>query len=86
MGLNLVHVFAHLAWPIMPTMARRIHETIQPVAGDAAVIPWPSDPMAKELDQLEAGQTIRAADVLFAKITDEQIAEWTARFGGADPA
>ena len=43
-------------------------------------------PMAKELDQLEAGQPIQAADVLFAKITDEQIAEWTARFGGAEPA
>jgi methionyl-tRNA synthetase len=39
--------------------------------------------MARELDQLEGGQPIRAADVLFAKITDEQIAEWTARFGGA---
>jgi methionyl-tRNA synthetase len=86
MGLNLVHLFAHLAWPVMPTMARKIHETIQPVAGNAAVIPWPSDPMAKELDQLEAGQPIQAADVLFAKITDEQIAEWTARFGGAEPA
>jgi methionyl-tRNA synthetase len=42
--------------------------------------------MAQELDDLEAGMTIQAPDVLFAKITDEQIAEWTARFGGAEPA
>src|SRR6201999_2257815 len=41
MGLNLVHLFGHLASPIIPTAARAIHETIQPVAGNAAVIPWP---------------------------------------------
>ena len=39
--------------------------------------------MAEELDQLEAGQPITPADVLFAKITDEQIAEWKQRFGGS---
>jgi methionyl-tRNA synthetase len=38
--------------------------------------------MAEELDQLEPGQPIRAPEVLFAKITDEQIAAWTERFGG----
>jgi methionyl-tRNA synthetase len=84
LGLNLVHTFSHLAWPIIPAAARAIHETIQPVAGNAAVIPWPEAPMAEELDQLEAGQPIRAADVLFPKITDEQIAGWTARFGGPE--
>jgi methionyl-tRNA synthetase len=84
MGLNLVHMFSHLVWPVMPEMARRIHETIQPIAAD--VLPWPSDPMTKELDQLEAGASINAADVLFAKITDEQLADWVARFGGAEPA
>ncbi|HEX4535268.1 MAG TPA: methionine--tRNA ligase [Rhizomicrobium sp.] len=83
MGLNLVHLFAHLAWPVIPSSALKIHEAIQPVAGDKAV-PFPSDPMAKELDQLEAGMAINAPDVLFAKIADEQIAEWKARFGGED--
>ena len=86
MGLNLVHLFAHLAWPIMPTMAKKIHEAIQPVAGDGKTIPWPDQPMAKELDDLEHGMAIQAPDVLFAKITDEQLAEWIARFGGPEPA
>ena len=40
--------------------------------------------MAEFLDDLDAGQPIHAPDVLFAKITDEQVAEWKARFGGAD--
>jgi methionyl-tRNA synthetase len=84
MGLNLVHTFAHLTWPIMPAMARTIHETIQPVAGGGEIIPWPSAPMAEGLDQLEAGQLISPPAVLFAKITDEQIAEWMERFGGPE--
>jgi methionyl-tRNA synthetase len=84
LGLNLVHTFAHLAWPIIPAMARKIHEAIQPVAGNSGIIPWPSASMAEELDQLEAGRPIHAPDVLFAKITDEQIADWTERFGGPE--
>src|SRR5262249_14918613 len=76
MGLNLVHLFAHLAWPVRPSAAVTVHKTIQPIAGGDGLIPWPSAPMAEELDQLEAGQSITPADVLFAKITDEQIAEW----------
>jgi methionyl-tRNA synthetase len=79
MGLNLVHLFGHLAWPIMPTAARKIHEAIQPAP---EIIPWPDGKMAVFLDHLEAGQPIGTPDVLFAKITDEQIEEWKLRFGG----
>jgi len=79
MGLNLVHLFGHLAWPVMPTAARAIHHAIQSAP---EVIPWPDEPAAEFLDQLEAGQNINPPDVLFAKITDEQIAEWQVRFGG----
>jgi GNAT superfamily N-acetyltransferase len=35
------------------------------------------------LDALEAGQPVGTPDVLFAKITDEQVEEWKRRFGGA---
>jgi methionyl-tRNA synthetase len=82
MGLNLVHLFAHLSWPVMPRSAVAIHKTIQPIAGGDRLIPWPSGPMAEELDQLEAGQPITPADVLFAKISEDQIADWKGRFGG----
>jgi methionyl-tRNA synthetase len=47
------------------------------------LIPWPSETMAEFLDQLEAGQAIHSPDVLFAKITEEQLAAWTVRFGGS---
>jgi methionyl-tRNA synthetase len=80
MGLNLVHLFGHLAWPVIPTSAHKIHDTIQSAPD---VLPWPEGPMSELLDQLDAGMTIRPADVLFAKITDEQVTEWKARFGGS---
>jgi methionyl-tRNA synthetase len=83
MGLNLVHIFGHLCWPVMPAAARAIHGAIQ---DSPEIIPWLDEPMKEALDQLEAGQPIRVPDMLFAKITDEQVAEWRARFGGRDPA
>jgi methionyl-tRNA synthetase len=82
MGLNLVHIFAHLCWPVMPVMAKKIHEAIQPIGYEGGAIPWVAMNMAQELDQLEAGQPIHPCDVLFAKITEEQVAEWKTRFGG----
>ena len=84
MGLNLVHIFAHLIWPVMPEMAKKIHEAIQPVGyRQWRSIPWVRMNMAEELDELEAGQPINPPDVLFAKITDEQVAELKMRFGGS---
>jgi methionyl-tRNA synthetase len=81
MGLNLVHLFGHLAWPVMPTAARAIHGAIQSAP---EIVPWPSAPMSEFLSQLEPGQKIAPPDVLFAKIADEQIAEWRERFRGTD--
>jgi methionyl-tRNA synthetase len=83
MGLNLVHLFAHLSWPVMPAMAKTMHEAIQPVGYRNGVINWPDMPMAEYLDQLEAGQPVAAPDVLISKITEDQIAEWKMRFNGA---
>lgn len=82
MGLNLVHLFAHLAWPIIPQTAKRIHEAIQSAP---ELIVWPDGPMATYLDQLDPGQPINAPEVLFAKITDDQVAQWKERFGGEYP-
>ena len=82
MGLNLVRLFAPLAWPVMPDMARKIHEAILPVAYVNGAIAWPSKPMAEELDSLKADMPINPPDVLIAKIADEQVEELKIRFGG----
>jgi methionyl-tRNA synthetase len=84
MGLNLIHQFAHLLWPVMPDFAKSIHECIQPPGYVGGVIPFPDAPMAQALDELTAGQPIKAPETLIAKISDEQIEEWKTRFGGAN--
>jgi methionyl-tRNA synthetase len=78
-GLNLVHLFGHLSWPVVPDLARKMHEAIMPAPD---VIPWPDEPMREFLDRLDAGMLIRAPDVLVAKVTDEQIAQWQQRVAG----
>ena len=78
-GLNLVHLFGHLSWPIVPNLGRRMHEAIMPAP---EIIPWPREPMREFLDQLDGGMTVQAPDVLVVKISDEQIAEWQQRFAG----
>jgi hypothetical protein len=70
-------------WPVMPDFARTVHECIQPVGYRGGVIPFPEDGMATLLDDLTPGQPIKAPEVLVTKITDEQVAELKARFGGA---
>ncbi len=79
MGLNLVHIFAHYAWPFIPNAARIIHNAIQP---SPEVIPWPDGDMGQALNQLEPGLKVTVPEVLFSKIGDEQIEAWKARFGG----
>jgi methionyl-tRNA synthetase len=82
MGLNLVHLFAHLTWPVMPTLAATIHRAIQPIGYSGGAIPWPREAMAHELDDVSPGQPITPPEVLVTKITDEQVAELKIQFGG----
>ena len=76
-GLNLVALFARLAAPVMPFTAPVIAATV----GETD-LSWPA-PDAALLDQLPRGQKVAAAEVLFRKIEDVQVAEWSERFGGA---
>lgn len=77
-ALNLVALFARLAAPMIPDSAGKIAATV-----GATDLSWPSAD-ADLLVAVPAGQTVAAASVLFAKIEDEQVAEWSARFGGAE--
>jgi methionyl-tRNA synthetase len=77
-GLNLVALFARLAAPVMPSSAAKIAASV-----GATDLSWPS-PDEALLDILPRGQTVAAAEVLFKKIEDSQVAEWSERFGGAE--
>jgi methionyl-tRNA synthetase len=79
-ALNLVSLFARVSAPVIPFAAETICEAI----GEAWPPAWPSIDAAAELARLEPGRPVRAPDVLFRKIDDAQIADWTAQFGGAE--
>jgi methionyl-tRNA synthetase len=81
LGINLVHLFAHLAQPFIPETATRVHAAVN---GHVDLLPWPARPAAKELSEIEAGLAFEVPDLLFAKIEDTQVAEWEARFGGGE--
>jgi methionyl-tRNA synthetase len=79
-ALNLVGLFARVSAPIIPFAAEAIAEAV----GEPWPPAWPTSDAAAELARLEPGRPVRAPPVLFAKIDEAQIAEWTARFGGAE--
>jgi len=78
-GLNLAALFARASAPFIPFAA----ETVLLALGEPFPAAWPSPDGEVELGRLPAGRTIRAPEVLFKKIEDSQIAEWSERFGGA---
>jgi methionyl-tRNA synthetase len=81
-ALNLAALFARMSAPIIPFAA----ETIAVALGEPYPAIWPAADGEAELTRLPAGRPVRAPEVLFRKIEDADIAEWTQRFGGADGA
>jgi methionyl-tRNA synthetase len=76
-ALNLAMFFAALAQPFIPETSAKITRAF---AGNDHSLAWPR----AVLDTLEPGSNIGVPDVLFAKIEETQLAEWSERFGGAD--
>ena len=77
-GLNLVALFARLAAPILPFTAPKIAASV-----GVDDLSWPGAD-ADVLDVLPVGQAVSAQGVLFSKIEDAQVSEWSERFGGAE--
>jgi methionyl-tRNA synthetase len=79
-AINLAGMFARVSAPIIPFAAEKLTEAL----GEPYPPTWPSPNAAVELARIEAGRPVRAPEVLFQKIDDAQIAEWTLQFGGAE--
>jgi methionyl-tRNA synthetase len=76
-GLNAAAVFAILAQPFIPDAAKTVLDGLG-VPEDKRGWPKPDDASVWTL--LPPGHAITPPDVLFKKIDDEQVAEWSARF------
>ena len=79
-AINLVALYARLSAPFIPFSAAIIAEAV----GEAGVTAWPSSTDATLLDSLPRGRSVKAPEVLFRKIEDDQVAEWTEQFGGVE--
>ncbi len=76
LALNLIRVYAVLSKPFIPDAAVSMLASMK-TEDDS----WPSDVPAA-LSALPSGHVFEVPEVLFAKITDEERADWQARFSG----
>ncbi|CAM3880940.1 methionine--tRNA ligase [Litorimonas haliclonae] len=80
-GLNLVALFGIIAQPVIPEAAAKILDAIG-VPEDRRS--WNFGKVKDLLDALPVGHTVAAPELLFSKIEDDSVANWTERFGGGD--
>lgn len=79
--INLVRLYAVLAWPIIPESSGRL---LACLGLDETQPDWPSRPVAEELDTLKPGHAFEVPPPLFQKIADEKVAELIERYGGEE--
>ncbi|MFJ9030844.1 methionine--tRNA ligase [Streptomyces sp. NPDC102274] len=82
-AMNLIHLYAVISEPFIPASARAMREAFA-LTDDTAR--WVTAGEAKALASVPAGTAFTVPPVLFAKITDEDLAAYRERFGGEDPA
>ena len=76
--INVLRVLAVLASPIIPAASGTVLEALG--AGDPV---WPdAERLSEELTALAAGHPVTVPPVLFAKISDDELAALAERFGG----
>ncbi|MEU6588600.1 methionine--tRNA ligase [Streptomyces sp. NPDC046881] len=78
-AMNLIHLYAVVSEPFIPTAAKTMREAFS-LTDDTAV--WVSQDEAKALASVPAGTPFTVPPVLFAKLTDEDLAAYKDRFGG----
>src|SRR5690606_30007149 len=80
-AINLIRIFAVLSAPVIPDtagkMAAALGLTLSPTD-------WIERDLETELQVLKPGHPFIIPEVLFRKISDEEVAIWESRFGGRD--
>ena len=81
-GLNLAALFGIIAQPIIPDTANTILDALNIPAGNRTWKFGGDDDIADLIEALPIGLNISSPDVLFSKVEETDISEWTDRFGG----
>ncbi|WP_433857204.1 methionine--tRNA ligase [Streptomyces kronopolitis] len=80
-AMNLIHLYAVVSEPFIPSSAKAMRSAFT-LENDTAV--WVSPEEAEALASVPAGTPFTVPPVLFAKITEEDLESYRARFGGAE--
>ncbi|MFE3737845.1 methionine--tRNA ligase [Streptomyces sp. NPDC059134] len=80
-AMNLIHLYAVVSEPFIPTSTAAMRGAFD-LENDTAT--WATADQAKSLDAVPAGTAFTVPPVLFAKISEEDLESYRARFGGAD--
>ncbi|WP_336248855.1 methionine--tRNA ligase [Stomatohabitans albus] len=78
-AIQLIPIFASVASPVIPNTATTLGNAV-----DVSVDAWPEQvaDLIPSAGIVPAGQPFTVPPILFAKVDDQQIEEWSARFGG----
>lgn len=80
-AINLIRIFAVLSAPAIPATSAKISEML---GLDLTSVDWIEGDCSKALIFLQAGHEFEIPEVLFRKISDDEVAEWELRFGGKE--
>ncbi|MEU6094400.1 methionine--tRNA ligase [Streptomyces sp. NPDC047079] len=78
-AMNLIHLYAVVSEPFIPTSSAAMRAAFD-LKDDTAT--WVTREEAKSLASIPAGTPFTVPPVLFAKLTDEDLAAYKERFGG----
>jgi methionyl-tRNA synthetase len=81
-AMNLIHLYAVVSEPFIPATSAAMRQAFS-LTDDTAT--WVSRDEAKSLSSVPAGTPFTVPPVLFAKLTDDDLAAYKERFGG-EPA
>ncbi|MBL0885548.1 methionine--tRNA ligase [Myceligenerans indicum] len=81
-AMNLIRLYAVVSEPFVPTTAA----ALRGVFGVEDGATWVTPERARALDAVPAGVSVTVPPVLFAKLTDDDVAAYVERFGGAGAA
>ncbi|MFJ3498202.1 methionine--tRNA ligase [Streptomyces sp. NPDC086091] len=78
-AMNLIHLYAVVSEPLIPSSARAMREAFT-LPDDTAT--WITQEEARALTGVPAGTPFTVPPVLFAKLTEDDLAAYKERFGG----
>ncbi|MFE8944239.1 methionine--tRNA ligase [Streptomyces sp. NPDC007856] len=78
-AMNLIHLYAVVSEPLIPATAAAMRQAFS-LQDDTAT--WITEAEARSLTTVPAGTPFTVPPVLFAKLTDEDLAAYKERFGG----